>query len=69
MRTTGGHMKTVIAIVLAGILTGCAHNVPCPPGMGAPGELCVQVMIPTPIDPIMAVAEAIVATVVVIDAE
>lgn len=62
-------MKTVIAIVLAGILTGCAHNVPCPPGMGAPGELCVQVMIPTPIDPIMAVAEAIVATVVVIDAE
>jgi hypothetical protein len=43
-------MKIVIAIVLAAILTGCVHNVPCPAEIGKPGELCSVLMIPTPAD-------------------
>jgi hypothetical protein len=62
-------MKIVIAIVLAGILTGCVHNVSCPPGLGEPGELCTRVMIPTPIDPLIATVEAIAAVITVMDAE
>lgn len=52
-------MKIVIAIVFAGILTGCVHNTPCPPGLGEPGELCMQVMVPMPLDPLIATTEAI----------
>jgi hypothetical protein len=56
-------MKIVIAIVLAGILTGCVHNVSCPPGLGEPGELCVKVMVPTPVHPhpLIALTEGIIA--------
>jgi len=60
-------MKIVIAIMFAGILTGCVHNVPCPPGLGDPGELCTRVMIPMPVDPITATVEAIGAAVVVME--
>lgn len=62
-------MKIVIAIFFAGILTGCVHNLPCPPGLGEPGELCTRVMIPTPIDPLIAVTEGIIAIADMMEAE
>jgi len=52
-------MKIVIAIVFAGILTGCVHNVPCPPEIGGKGELCTMVLIPTPADAFTDTTEAI----------
>lgn len=43
-------MKFIIAIVLACVLTGCVHNVPCPAELGKPGDLCSVLIIPTPAD-------------------
>ncbi len=52
-------MKTIISWFLIVFLTGCMTNVPCPENMNRPGELCHVLMIPTPMDPVVASLELI----------
>lgn len=54
-------MKTIIAIVLTAVLTGCVHELPCPPEVGDPGELCSMLMIPTPDSPFTDTTQGIAA--------
>lgn len=51
-------MKTIIIATLM-LLTGCMTNVPCPPGLGEPGEMCVALQIPTHDDVVGDTIEAV----------